>query len=136
MNKPDKEDGIMQRKKLWAAVAAMMLLVSMCACAGTVTGESLFGLREPTQVWYGQAGLSSGSNNPTVIDPIVEKLNALTLEKTEEAGSAAVKMYDLTFEQDGKTVYLVVTDGKVKFDGQWYRADTDELIAYLAENYI
>jgi ABC-type oligopeptide transport system substrate-binding subunit len=126
----------MRRKKLWVAVAAMMLLVSMCACAGTVTGESLFGLREPTHVWYGQAGLSSSSNNPTVIDPIVEKLNALTLEKTEEAGSAAVKMYDLTFEQDGKTVYLVVTESKVKFDGQWYRADTDELIAYLAENYI
>ena len=71
-----------------------------------------------------------------MIDPIVEKLNALTLEKTEEAGSAAAKMYDLTFEQDGKTVYLVATDGKVKFDGQWYCADTDELITYLAENYI
>ena len=136
MSKADMENRIMRRKKLWVAIAAMMLLVSMCACTGTVTGESLFGLREPTQVWYGQAGLSSSSNNPIQIDPIVEKLNALTLEKTEGAGSAAVKMYDLTFEQDGKTVYLVVTDGKVKFDGQWYRADTDELIAYLAENYI
>lgn len=122
-------------KKILALATALMLLLGVCACAGKTTGEKLFGLSEPTQVWYGQAGTSGGSNNPSRIDPLVEKLGALTLEKTDEAGAAAVKMYDLTFEQDGKHIYLVVTDGKVKFDGQWYSADTADLIDYLAEHY-
>lgn len=122
-------------RKIVALMIALFLVVGLCGCAGKTTGEKLFGFTEPTYVWYGQAGLSGGSNNPIRIDPLVEMLNILELKKTDEAGAAGVKMYDLTFDQNGVQIYLVVTEGKVKFDGQWYDADTVELMTYLADNY-
>ncbi len=122
-------------KKILASVLALLLLIGLCGCVGKTTGEKLFGFTEPTYVWYGQAGLSGGSNNAIRIDPLIEMLNTLELKKTDDAGAAGVKMYDLTFDQDGVQIYLVVTEGKVKFDGQWYDADTADLVEYLAENY-
>ncbi len=125
----------MSMKKIVALVLALLLVMGICGCAGKTTGEKLFGLTEPTNIWYGAAGISSSSNNPTRIDPVVDMLNMLELKETDEAGSAGVKMYDLTFEQDGVQIYLIVTEGKVKFEGQWYEADTADLVSYLAENY-
>lgn len=121
-------------KKIMALTLAVLMLVGLCSCARTVSGKELFAIENVDWI---EVELTKGTNSPAIINPIIEMFHELELTESKEVPSATTRMIGIVFVRNGREWMkeFTVTDGAVKYEGQWYKADTSQLYNHLLEKY-